>query len=107
MIRILTTDEPSAITITLDGQLMDESVDAVETSSKQAMASGRPVHLFLRDVSHIDPRGRSLLSRLAGRGVHLSAAGVYSSYVVEEINRGGPQKLNGGRVGATHTTQKA
>jgi hypothetical protein len=79
MIRILTADEPNAITITVDGQLVDESVDAVETCSNQAMAQGRPVHLFLRDVSHIDEPGRSLLSRLAGRGVQLSASGVYSS----------------------------
>ena len=69
MIRILTADEPNAITITVDGQLVDESIDAVETCSYQAMGQGKPVHLFLRDVSHIDEHGRSLLSRLAGKGV--------------------------------------
>ena len=50
MIRILTADEPNAITITVDGQLVDDCVDAVETCSYQAMGQGRPVHLFLRDV---------------------------------------------------------
>ena len=29
MIRILTADEPNAITITVDGQLVDDCVDAV------------------------------------------------------------------------------
>jgi len=87
MIRILTADRPNAITITVDGQLVDDSVGAVETCSYQAMAQGRPVHLFLRDVSHIDENGRSLLSRLAGKGVQLSASGVYSSYIVSEISR--------------------
>ena len=53
MIRILTADEPNAITITVDGQLVDDGVDAVETCSYQAIGQGRPVHLFLRDVSHM------------------------------------------------------
>lgn len=105
MIRVLTADGPNAITITVDGQLVQECVEAVETSSKQAMGAGRPVRLYLRDVSHIDERGRSLLSRLAGQGVHLSAAGVYSSYVVGEIvqeqakRAGRRNKVNGGVTG--------
>ena len=69
MIRILTADEPNAITITVDGKLVDDCVDAVETCSYQAMGQGRPVYLFLRDVSHIDEHGRSLLARLAGKAV--------------------------------------
>ena len=95
MIRILTADEPNAITITVDGQLVDDCVDAVETCSHQAMGQGRPVHLFLRDVSQIDEHGRSLLSRLAGKGVRLSASGVYSSYIVTEISKGHLQPSDG------------
>lgn len=95
MIRILTADEPNAITITVDGQLVDDCVDAVETCSFQAMTQGRPVHLFLRDVSHIDEHGRSLLSSLAGKGVQLSASGVYSSYIVAEIRKGQAQHSDG------------
>jgi hypothetical protein len=91
MIRILKAEEPKVITITVDGQLVADSVDAVETCSQQAMCQGRPVHLFLRDVSHIDEHGRSLLSRLAGKGVRLSASGVYSSYIVAEVSRRQPQ----------------
>jgi hypothetical protein len=40
MIRILTADEPNATTITVDGQLVGDCVDAVETCSYQAMARG-------------------------------------------------------------------
>ena len=87
MVRIFTADESKAITITVDGQLVDDCVKAVETCSHEAMERGRPVHLYLRDVSHIDEHGRSLLSRLASKGVQLSASGVYSSYIVAEINR--------------------
>ena len=87
MIRIFTADEPRAITITVDGQLVDDYIKTVETCSHEALGQGRPVHLYLRDVSHIDERGRSLLSRLASKGVKLSASGVYSSWIVAEIGR--------------------
>jgi hypothetical protein len=95
MIRIQTRDEPDAITITVDGQLVDNCVDVVESCSYQAMGQGRPVHLFLRDVAYIDARGRSLLSRLAGKDVQLSASGVYSSYIVAEISKGHPRPSDG------------
>jgi hypothetical protein len=41
--------------------------------------------LFLRDVTAIDDRGRSLLRHLARNGVRVSGRGVYTSYVVEEL----------------------
>ncbi len=65
MIRTLTADEPNAITITVHGQLVNDCVDAIETCSDEAIHQGKPINLFLRDVSHIDEHGRSLLSRLA------------------------------------------
>ena len=88
-------DEPNAITINVGGQLVDNCVDAVETCSYQAMGQGRQVHLFLRYVSHIDEHGRSLLASLAGKAVRKSACGVYSSYIVAEINKGQPQPSDG------------
>jgi hypothetical protein len=84
MIRILATNEAGAVTITIDGQLVGDYVDAVETSVNEAIKERRSVHLFLRDVSHIDEHGRNLLSRLATKGVELSASGVYSRYIVAE-----------------------
>src|SRR5471030_1256969 len=48
-------------------------------------AKGKAVELFLRDVSTIDAQGRTLLRGLARKGVRLRASGVYSSYVVGEI----------------------
>jgi hypothetical protein len=85
MIRIVTATEPKGITITVDGRLAGEYIEAVDTCVQQAIGQGRPVHLFLRDVSSIDEGGRMLLGRLAAEGVELSATGVYSSYVVSEI----------------------
>jgi hypothetical protein len=86
MMRMITAREAKAITITVGGRLEGEYVEALDTSVKQVIAQGRPVSLFLRDVSSIDDSARELLGRLAAKGVHLSAAGVYNSYIVAQIS---------------------
>jgi ABC-type transporter Mla MlaB component len=89
MIRIQTANNPGGITIAIDGQLVGEYVEEVEASIRKAAGEKRKnVHLFLRDISHIDETGHSLLSRLAAQGVELSAAGLYSSYVINQIQYG-------------------
>lgn len=87
MIRIQSAHNPGGISIAIDGQLVADYIQEVETSIRNAIEQHKHVHLFLRDVSHIDETGHSLLSRLAAQGVELSAAGLYSSYVVSEIQR--------------------
>jgi hypothetical protein len=87
MIRILTANEPGAVKITIDGRLVGEYVKEVETSVRSVAEPGRQVCLFLRNVFDIDDMGRSLLSRLATEGVQLSAAGLYSSYVVSTLGK--------------------
>jgi hypothetical protein len=92
MIRIMTADEPEAITITVDGKLSDQSIDPVEGCCMQALSQGKPVRVFLRDVSSIDERGRTMLQRLVAAGIHLSANGIYSAYIVQEIQSAGLKK---------------
>jgi len=87
MIRLQTANNLGAIRIAIDGELVGEYVTEVETAIREAIEQHKDVHLFLRNVSHIDETGHSLLSRLAAQGVELSAAGLYSSYVVAEIQR--------------------
>ena len=87
MIRIQTVNNPGGIAIAIDGQLVGKYVEEVEASFRNAIEQHKQVHLYLRDVSHIDETGHSLLSRLAAQGVELSAAGLYSSYVVSQIQR--------------------
>ena len=87
MIRIMTIAKPHRTTVTVDGAVAGEYVEAIDTCVKQAIAKGRPVRLFLRDVSSIDESGRGLLARLAADGVHLGANGVYFSYMVAAISR--------------------
>lgn len=87
MIRIQTAKDRRGTTISLDGQLVGEYVGEVEASIQKASEQRKNVYLFLRDVSHIDETGHSLLSRVAAQGVELSAAGLYSSYVISQIQR--------------------
>ena len=85
MIRVMTADEPALTMLTVDGQLAGDNVQAVETSCDQARSNGKPIWLFLRDVSVIGEDGQALLRRLATKGVHLKASGIYTSYIVQSI----------------------
>jgi hypothetical protein len=85
MLRIMTADEPASTTITVDGTLSGEGIEPVQACCIQALSNGKPVNLHLRDVSAIDERGRAMLRHLAEEGVHLTANGIYSSYIVNEI----------------------
>ena len=85
MIRIQAAYNPGSITIAIDGQLIGGYVAEVEASIRKSMEQYKDVHLFLRNVSHIDEEGQALLSRLAAQGVQLSAAGPYNSHVITQI----------------------
>jgi hypothetical protein len=97
MIRIQTADNPDAVKIAVDGQLVGAYVEEVETLVRKAGERDKPVHLFLRNVSNIDETGHSMLSRLAAEGVQLSAAGLYSSYVVTQIHSALSSCRSGGK----------
>ncbi len=71
----------------IDGGISIECIEAIETSCDEAMADGKPVDFFLRDVMTVDESGRTLLRRLAAKGIRLLANGVYTSYLVESANR--------------------
>jgi ABC-type transporter Mla MlaB component len=85
MIRIQTNHDRECATITIDGHLIGEYVAEVEESIRKSLKQYNDVHLFLRNVSHIDETGHALLSRLAAQGVQLSATGLYSSHVVTQV----------------------
>jgi len=85
MFRVSKAEEWSRTMVTLDGQLSSDYIEAIETCCHQAMSAGKPVHVFLRDVSSVDPAGRDLLRRLAAGGVHLPANGIYNSYLVRAL----------------------
>src|ERR1017187_9689555 len=84
MIRVMTADELASTTITVDGKLSGDYVDPVETCCKQAISKGKPVLLYLRDVSSIDERGWTLLRDLARRGVGQKPRLFAVCYAVDE-----------------------
>jgi len=92
MVRIMTAEELTSTTITVDGTLSGESIEPVQTCCVQALSKGKPVRLYLRDVSAIDERGRSMLRHLSAEGVDLTANGIYSSYIVDDIQAEGLTK---------------
>ena len=85
MIRIQAAINPRGITLAVDGQVTREYVAEIEASIRKSTEQYKEVHVFLRDVSHIDEKGHALLSRLADLGVELSAAGLYCSHVVAQV----------------------
>jgi len=85
MIRIQAANNPDGVTIAIDGQLIGEYIAEIDASIRKPMEQCNDVHLFLRNVSHIDELGHALLSRLAAQGVELSATGLYSSHVVTQV----------------------
>lgn len=92
MIRIMTVDELTNTTITVDGTLSGEGIEPVQTCCSEALLKGKPVRLHLRNVSAIDERGRTMLRHLAAEGVDLTANGIYSSYIVGDIQSAGLSK---------------
>jgi ABC-type transporter Mla MlaB component len=84
MIRVTKTEELSRA-VTIDGELSGDSIAVVETCCAQAGSNRKPVQLFLRDVTSMDQAGRMLLARLAAKGIHLVASGVYTSYLVDSL----------------------
>ncbi len=82
----------------IDGQLVGDYVRVAEDCCSEALSGGKPVSVFLRDVSTIDEAGRNLLSRLAGLGVRLIASGVYMSHLVKSLQR---ERTTQGPAGST------
>jgi hypothetical protein len=85
MIRVTKAEERSKTIVTIDGQLSGDSIGIVETCCYQAQSDGKPVELFLRDITSVDQADQTLLSRLVAQGVRLAASGVYTSYLVQSL----------------------
>jgi anti-anti-sigma regulatory factor len=77
MFRVTEADERSRTIVTIDGQLTGNHVEFVETRCDEAISMGKPIYLFLRNVTAVDDSGYTLLRRLAAKGVHLLAGGAY------------------------------
>jgi ABC-type transporter Mla MlaB component len=86
MFRLSQAEQQSRTVVTIEGQLASDYIEVVETCCDQAIATGKAVDLFLRDVTTVDQGGCALLRRLAAKGVRLLANGVYTSYLVRTLS---------------------
>jgi hypothetical protein len=66
---IITADELTNTSITVDGTLSGEGIEPGQTCCIQVLTKGKPARLHLRDVSAIDERARAMLRHLAEEGV--------------------------------------
>jgi hypothetical protein len=86
MIKVTTKyDGKSGTVIIIEGKLSGDSVAVVEACCNEVGLDRKPVHLYLRDVNVVDHEGKSLLQRLARKGISLKASGVYTSYLIQSI----------------------
>jgi hypothetical protein len=102
MFRVTKSEVGKRTIITIDGQLSGDYVGVAEICCNRAITEGTPVDVFLHNVLIIDESGRALLTRLAGQGVRLLAAGLYTSYVVRDLVAAG--SLSASQAGASGET---
>jgi anti-anti-sigma regulatory factor len=83
MVRISVTGSSlDAVSLLLEGQLIGEAVDELDSSCEQALANGRRLILDLAGVSFIDRKGVALFHRLATRNVSIVNC---SGFVTERL----------------------
>jgi ABC-type transporter Mla MlaB component len=87
MFRISKVEGRQRTVLNIDGQLTADCIDAAGACCDQALASGKRVDVFLRNVSSVDSAGGALLCRLDAKGVRLHASGVYNLYMVRRLKR--------------------
>jgi hypothetical protein len=85
MFRLNTKEEAERVVVEVDGQISGEYIDVLEDWCERAASKGKPVRLFLRDVTLFDRAAHAMLRRIVKKGVDLQASGVYTSYLVEGI----------------------
>ena len=88
MLRITSSENPTAITLVLEGKCRGPWVDELERCWRKAAASapGKVLRVDLENVGFVDKRGKELLAEMYNAGVKLNAAtGVMMTSLVEEI----------------------
>jgi hypothetical protein len=96
LLRVSKREERSRTVLIVEGRLSADYVQVVETCCNEAISTGAIVHLYLRSVTTVDGAGRAMLSRLAAKGVHLSASGLYTSHLIRELTATTEQSTNHG-----------
>ncbi len=95
MLRITVKENPEKTVLRLEGKLAGPYVDELERCCEAEAAQHHQVAINLAEVSYIDARGRQALAELHARGAELTAAGLSTCAVVEQITGACSEKANG------------
>jgi hypothetical protein len=87
MIRITVYQTPEELVLKLEGCLVGDSVDALDSCWRQAARTlaGRRLQVDLRALCQVDGRGRTVLTRLHAAGARFVASGCVMPEIVREI----------------------
>ena len=97
MLKITFKDTPESTKVILEGKLSGPWVEELERSwAEHSAQASENVILDLSDVTYIDPEGKRLLARMAGKGVCFEGTHLMTKYVIDEITRAG---IRSGRNG--------
>ena len=88
MLRITKLAEGDAkITLKLEGQIASAWVDELDAECRKILARHTGLCLDVRDVTHIDVRGRQLLDRLRTQHVEIANCPPLIREMLDELSR--------------------
>lgn len=87
MLRVTIKKEASTEVWELEGKLAGEWVRELKRNWDESSAriAGKPVRVYLKAVSYVDPAGKQVLSEMHAMGAELEGAGCMTRALVEEI----------------------
>jgi hypothetical protein len=91
MFSVTTSEVGKRTILSIDGQLSGDYIEVVEICCNQAESEGKPIDVFLHNVSTMTNPARALLTRLAAKGVRLFAARMWTPYVVRDLAAAGSE----------------
>ena len=91
MLRITTRDHGGEYVLKVEGCLYGAWVQELDACWRETAATraGRPLLIDLRDVCHVDARGRQLMAMMSRAGVRFVTKGCLMPELVREIEAAG------------------
>ena len=94
VLRITIADSPAEQKWVLAGRLTKACVTQLEENWKETRPArqGRSCLVDLRDVTFMDQSGEEMLRKMRGEGAQFRCRGVYTTHVVEDIEKHNKKK---------------
>lgn len=87
MLRITIHNEATTTRFIVEGKLAGPSVEELKTCWHRVASAGLPLLVDLSATTLIDSEGKTLLAEMHRYGVQLSAVGLMTQAIIEEITR--------------------